>query len=101
MLAAVFVTSGWTHVKDPKGRAKSIGFASIGYMLYGMPGAIVATLAIILPAADSAHRVGCTARDTCHDATAQVEHPRHAGRGNLSGIAAQMVTVTSCLQRTL
>jgi len=25
MLAAVFVTSGWTHVKDPKGRARSIG----------------------------------------------------------------------------
>ena len=25
MVAAVFVTSGWTDVKDPKGRAKSIG----------------------------------------------------------------------------
>src|SRR6266850_5367688 len=25
MVAAVFVTSGWTHAKDPKGRAKSIG----------------------------------------------------------------------------
>lgn len=24
MVAAVFVTSGWSHVKDPKGRAKSI-----------------------------------------------------------------------------
>jgi putative oxidoreductase len=25
MVAAVFVTSGWAHVKDPVGRAKSIG----------------------------------------------------------------------------
>jgi putative oxidoreductase len=25
MVAAVFVTSGWAHVTDPKGRAKSIG----------------------------------------------------------------------------
>lgn len=25
MVAAVFVTSGWSHVKDPKGRAASIG----------------------------------------------------------------------------
>jgi putative oxidoreductase len=25
MIAAVFVTSGWNHVRDPKGRAKSIG----------------------------------------------------------------------------
>lgn len=25
MVAAVFVTSGWTHIKDPVGRAKSIG----------------------------------------------------------------------------
>lgn len=25
MVAAVFVTSGWSHVKDPKERAKSIG----------------------------------------------------------------------------
>lgn len=25
MVAAVFVTSGWSHVRDPKGRAKSIG----------------------------------------------------------------------------
>ena len=25
MVAAVFMTSGWTDVKDPKGRAKSIG----------------------------------------------------------------------------
>jgi putative oxidoreductase len=27
MLAAVFVTSGWSHFKDPKARAKSIGMA--------------------------------------------------------------------------
>ena len=25
MVAAVFMTSGWAHVKDPKGRAESIG----------------------------------------------------------------------------
>ncbi|HEX7288208.1 MAG TPA: DoxX family protein [Candidatus Angelobacter sp.] len=30
MVAAVFVTSGWSHVKDPKGRAASIG-ASPGF----------------------------------------------------------------------
>jgi putative oxidoreductase len=27
MVAAVFLTSGWSHVKDPKGRAKSIGMS--------------------------------------------------------------------------
>jgi putative oxidoreductase len=27
MVAAVFVTSGWSHVKDPKGRAASIGMS--------------------------------------------------------------------------
>lgn len=27
MIAAVFVTSGWSHVTDPKGRAKSIGMS--------------------------------------------------------------------------
>ncbi len=25
MVAAVFITSGWAHAKDPKGRARSIG----------------------------------------------------------------------------
>jgi len=25
MVAAIFVTSGWSHVKDPKGRAASLG----------------------------------------------------------------------------
>ncbi|HMJ26032.1 MAG TPA: DoxX family membrane protein [Pyrinomonadaceae bacterium] len=27
MVATVFVTSGWSHVKDPTGRAKSIGMS--------------------------------------------------------------------------
>ncbi len=27
MVAAVFVTSGWSHVKDPKGRAANIGMS--------------------------------------------------------------------------
>jgi putative oxidoreductase len=27
MVAAVFVTSGWSHVKDPKGRAMSVGLS--------------------------------------------------------------------------
>jgi putative oxidoreductase len=27
MVAAVFVTSGWNHVRDPKGRANSIGMS--------------------------------------------------------------------------
>jgi uncharacterized membrane protein YphA (DoxX/SURF4 family) len=27
IMAAVFVTSGWNHVKDPKERAKSIGMS--------------------------------------------------------------------------
>lgn len=27
MVAAVFVTSGWSHVKDPQGRAASIGMS--------------------------------------------------------------------------
>jgi putative oxidoreductase len=27
MIAAVFVTSGWSHLRDPKGRAKSIGLS--------------------------------------------------------------------------
>src|SRR5438046_7378980 len=90
---------------------------SIGYMLYGITGAIVATLAIILPGyimipllhgyehllrgadsgrsrsdrsrrTDSAGRVGRTARDARHDATAQVEHTRGAGSGNLPRVAA-------------
>jgi putative oxidoreductase len=33
MVAAVFVTSGWSHVKDPKGRAASIG-ASPGFTAF-------------------------------------------------------------------
>ena len=27
MVGAVFMTSGWSHVRDPKGRAKSIGMS--------------------------------------------------------------------------
>ena len=33
MIAAVFVTSGWSHVRDPKGRAKSIGI-SLGFTMF-------------------------------------------------------------------
>ena len=36
MVAAVFVTSGWNHVKDPKGRAKSIGVSPAVAMLLGV-----------------------------------------------------------------
>jgi putative oxidoreductase len=36
MVAAVFVTSGWTHVKDPKGRAKSIGMTPAFTMFLGV-----------------------------------------------------------------
>src|SRR5689334_17659229 len=35
MVAAVFVTSGWSHVKDPKGRARSIGMSPGFTMLLG------------------------------------------------------------------
>ena len=27
MVAAIFVTSGWSHLRDPKGRAQSIGLS--------------------------------------------------------------------------
>ena len=27
MVAAIFVTSGWSHLRDPKGRAQSIGMS--------------------------------------------------------------------------
>ena len=33
MVAAVFVTSGLSHVRDPKGRAKSIGM-SVGFTVF-------------------------------------------------------------------
>jgi putative oxidoreductase len=36
MVAAVFVTSGWSHVKDPKGRAKSIGLSPAFTMFLGV-----------------------------------------------------------------
>lgn len=35
MVAAVFVTSGWSHVKDPKGRARSIGMSPGFTMMLG------------------------------------------------------------------
>lgn len=36
MVAAVFVTSGWSHVKDPKGRAKSIAMPPAFTMFLGI-----------------------------------------------------------------
>ena len=27
MVAAIFITSGWSHLRDPKGRAESIGMS--------------------------------------------------------------------------
>src|SRR5579872_1174155 len=36
MVAAVFVTSGWSHVKDPKERAKSIGLSPSFTMFLGV-----------------------------------------------------------------
>ena len=36
MVAAVFVTSGWSHVKDPKERAKSIGMPQSFTMFLGV-----------------------------------------------------------------
>jgi putative oxidoreductase len=33
MIAAVFVTSGWRHVTDPKGRAQSIGLTT-GFTMF-------------------------------------------------------------------
>ena len=36
MVAAVFVTSGWNHLKDPKERAKSIGVSPAVAMLLGV-----------------------------------------------------------------
>lgn len=35
MIAAVFVTSGWSHLRDPKGRAKSIGLSPGVTMVIG------------------------------------------------------------------
>jgi putative oxidoreductase len=35
MMAAVFVTSGWNHVKDPKGRAHSLGLSPAFTMFIG------------------------------------------------------------------
>ncbi|HEV7796612.1 MAG TPA: DoxX family protein [Pyrinomonadaceae bacterium] len=36
MIAAVFVTSGWRHATDPKGRAKSIGMGPAFTMFIGI-----------------------------------------------------------------
>ena len=36
MVAAVFLTSGWTHVKNPKERAKSIGMTPAFTMYLGV-----------------------------------------------------------------
>ena len=36
MVAAGFVTSGWSHVKDPKGRADSIGMTPAFTMFIGV-----------------------------------------------------------------
>ena len=36
MVAAVFVTSGWAHLKDPKGRADSIGMTPAFTMFIGV-----------------------------------------------------------------
>lgn len=36
MVAGVFVTSGWSHVKDPKGRARSIGMSPGFTMMLGV-----------------------------------------------------------------
>lgn len=36
MVAAVFVTSGWSHVKNPKGRATSIGMTPAFTMFLGV-----------------------------------------------------------------
>jgi putative oxidoreductase len=36
MVAAVFVTSGWNHIKDPKERAKSIGTSPAFAMFLGV-----------------------------------------------------------------
>src|SRR3954464_4291744 len=33
MVAAIFVTSGWKHLRDPSGRAKSIG-KSVGFTIF-------------------------------------------------------------------
>jgi hypothetical protein len=35
MVAAIFVTSGWSHLRDPKGRAESIGMSPACTMFLG------------------------------------------------------------------
>lgn len=36
MVAAIFVTSGWSHLRDPKGRAESIGMSPTFTMFLGV-----------------------------------------------------------------
>ena len=36
MIAATFVTSGWSHLRDPKGRAQSIGMSPAFTMFLGV-----------------------------------------------------------------
>src|SRR3977135_341669 len=36
IVAAVFVTSGWSHAKDPKARAKSIGMPPVFALFLGV-----------------------------------------------------------------
>jgi putative oxidoreductase len=35
MVAAIFMTSGWSHVRDPKGRAQSLGLSPTFTMFLG------------------------------------------------------------------
>src|SRR6266404_5399691 len=68
MVAAVFMTSGWTDVKDPKGRAKSIGmtpafttFLGVAELAGGLGVALgvltqVAALGLILLMLGAIHR---------------------------------------------
>ena|ERR1700686_914561 len=50
MIAAVFLTSGWAHVKDPKGRAKSIGMTPAFTIFLGvaeLAGGLGVTLGVL------------------------------------------------------
>jgi uncharacterized membrane protein YphA (DoxX/SURF4 family) len=48
MVAAIFVTSGWSHLRDPKGRAQRIGMSPAFTMFLGaaeLAGGLGVTLA--------------------------------------------------------
>jgi putative oxidoreductase len=50
MIAAVFITSGWAHVRDPKGRAKSIGMTPAFTIFLGvaeLAGGLGVTLGVL------------------------------------------------------